>query len=108
MLPLLVSDNFKSFKSLDVKNICCKQGISCKFILECSSWWDGFYERLITVVKFSLKKVLGNAYLTYLELYIMLTEIENIMNFSLLTYFDKYQFIESLTTKLFDSWSFLA
>ena len=25
---LLVSDNFKSFKSLDVKNFCCKQGIS--------------------------------------------------------------------------------
>ena len=86
MPHLLVSDNFKSFKSLDVKNFCCKQGISWKFILERSYWWGGFYERLIAIVKSSLKKVLGKAYLTDLELYTMLTEIENIMNSRPLTY----------------------
>ena len=108
MLCLLLSNDFKSFKSLDIKNKCCKQGISCKFILECSSWWDGFYKRLIVVVKSPLKKVLGKVYLTYLELYATLTEIKNIMNFRPLTYFNEYQFSESLTPKLFDLWSFLA
>ena len=47
MPRLLVSDNFNSFKSLDVKIFCCNQGISWKFILERSPWWGGFYERLI-------------------------------------------------------------
>ena len=108
MLCLLLSNDFKSFKSLDIKNKCCKQGIPCKFILECSSWWDGFYKRLIVVVKSPLKKVLGKVYLTYLELYVTLTEIKNIMNFRPLTYFNEYQFSESLTPKLFDLWSFLA
>ena len=42
-VPLfLVSDNFKSFKSFDVKNFCCKQEISWKFILERSPWWGDF------------------------------------------------------------------
>ena len=39
---LLMSHNFKSFKLLDIKFFCCKQGISWKFILERSPWWGGF------------------------------------------------------------------
>ena len=61
MPHLLVSDTFKSFKSLDVKNFCCKLGIFWKFILECSPWLGGFYERLIAIVKSSLKKVFGKS-----------------------------------------------
>ena len=97
MPRLLVSDNFKSFKSLDVKNFCCKYGISWKFILERSPWWGGFYDRLIAIVKSSLKKVLGKSYLTYFELYTTLSEIENIMNSRPLTYLNEDQFLESLT-----------
>ena len=93
MPRLLVSDNFKSFRSLNVKIFCCKQGISWKFILERSPWWGRFYERSITIVKSSLKKVLGKVYITYLELYM----IEIIMNSRPLTYLNKDQFLESLT-----------
>ena len=52
---------------------------------------------MIAIVKSSLKKVLEKAYLTYLELYTMLTVIENIMNSRPVTYLNEDQFIESLT-----------
>ena len=58
MPRLFLSDNFKSFKSLDDKTFCSKQGISCKFTLEHSPCWGRIYERLIAIVKSSLKKVL--------------------------------------------------
>ena len=60
-------------------------------MLERSPWWRGFYERLISIVKSSLKKVLWKAYLSYLKLYAVLTEIENVLNLRPLT------FCESLT-----------
>ena len=55
---------------------------------------------LIAIVKSSLKKVLGKAYLTYLILYTTLTEIENIMNSHPLTYLNEDQFLESFTPNL--------
>ena len=97
MPRLLVSDNFKSLKSLDVKNFCCKRGISWKFILEHSPWWGIFYKRLIAIVKSSLNQVLGRSYLTWSELYTMLSETENTMNSRPLTYLNEDQFPESLT-----------
>ena len=39
---LFISDNFKSFKSLDVKNFLRKLRIKWSFILEKSPWWGGF------------------------------------------------------------------
>ena len=47
----MISDNFTSFKSSDVKTFLQKNFIKWKFILELSPWWGGFYERLIKVVK---------------------------------------------------------
>ena len=41
------SDNFKTFKSVDVKRFCNTEGIIWQFILERSPWWGEFYERLI-------------------------------------------------------------
>ena len=71
---LFISDNFKTFKSVDVKRFCNIKEIVWKFILERSPWWGGFYERLISIVKSSLKKVLWKAYLSYLVFYTVLTE----------------------------------
>ena len=92
-----ISNNFKTFKSVDVKRFCNTKEIVWKFILERSPWWGGFYERLISIVKSSLKKVLWKAYLSYLELYTVLTEIENVLNSRPLTYLSDETFCESLT-----------
>ena len=83
---LFISDNFKTFKSVDVKRFCNTKEIVWKFILERSPWWGGFYNWLISIVKSSLKKVLWKAYLSYLELYTVLTEIENVLNSRPLTF----------------------
>ena len=77
---LLISENFKTFKLVDVKRFCNTKEIAWKFILERSPWWASFYERLISLVKSSLKKVLWKAYLSYLELYTLLTDIQNVLN----------------------------
>ena len=52
---------------------------------------------LTMILILTLEKVLGKVYLTYLELYTMLTDIENIMNSRPLTYLNEDQFLESLT-----------
>ena len=39
--------------------------IEWKFILERAPWWGGFYERLIRSAKGCLKKILGDALLSY-------------------------------------------
>ena len=94
---LFINDNFKTFKSVDVKRFCNAKEIVWKFILERSPWWGGFYDWLISIVKSSLKKVLWKAYLSYLELYIVFTEVENVLNSRPLTYLSDESFCESLT-----------
>ena len=60
--------------------------INWKAILPKSSWWGAFYERLIRIIKESLKKCLGNARLTYEELENVLVDIESVVNSRALTY----------------------
>ena len=52
----IIRDNFKSFKASTLKRFLAHQGIKWSFILERSPWWGGFYERLVAIVKNSLKK----------------------------------------------------
>ena len=40
----------------------------------------GYYERMVQLVKRSLRKVLGKAQLTYEELLTVLTEVEGVLN----------------------------
>ena len=49
-------------------------------MLDKSPWLDGFYERLIRIIKQCLEKVAGKAFLNYNELTILLTEIEQTLN----------------------------
>ena len=77
---ITINDNFKTFKSSNVKKYMLYQGVRQQFILPASPWWGGFYERLVRSVKISLKKVLGKALLTYEELETVLCEIESVIN----------------------------
>ena len=94
---LFISDNFTSFKSSVINDFLKKNDISWEFILEKSPWWGGFYERLIKVVKDSIKKVLGKATVNFEELNTVLTEVENAINSRPLTYVNDDNYQEALT-----------
>ena len=60
--------------------------ITWKFNPPSASWWGGFWERLIQIVKKMLRRVLKNASLTYEEMLSLLCECEAIVNSRPLTY----------------------
>ena len=97
----LISDNFKSFKAKEVKDFLRKNRIRWSFILEKSPWWGGFYERLIGIVKSSLKKVIGKAALDYCEMVTIITEIEACLNSRPLTYLNEDNSDDLLTPNHF-------
>ena len=76
----------KTFLSRGLKEFLVKHDINWTFILEKSPWWGGFYERMVRVVKDSLRKTLGKARLTYEEFETLLLEIEMTVNSRPLTY----------------------
>lgn len=50
------------------------------FVLEKSPWQSGIYERLIKIVKSSLKKVIGKAKIDYCEMVTTITETKGCLN----------------------------
>ena len=60
--------------------------IEWKFNLERAPWWGGFFERMVGCVKRCLRKVLGNARLTFDELFTVLVEVEGTLNSRPITY----------------------
>ena len=79
---LVISDNFKNFKSIEIKDFLRKKDIKWEFILEKSPWQGGFYERLIGITKLCLKKCMGKSRLTYDEIVTFSIEVESIINFA--------------------------
>ena len=94
---MVVSDNAKTFKlaakligqlKIDDNFLSYLQGemIFWSFNLERSSWWGGFFERMVGTVKRCLKKVIGKARLDFDELQTILIEVESIVNSRPITY----------------------
>ena len=94
---VIISDNAQSFrktakwvkkivKKEDLQELLRKHEVQWKFNIPLSPWWGGFYERMVAIVKSSLKKTLGNARLKFKELEVILTEIEASINNRPITY----------------------
>ena len=56
----IISDNFKIFKTVEIRDFIRFNRIQWEFILE-RPRGGGFYERLVDVIKKCLKKVAGKA-----------------------------------------------
>lgn len=76
---LIINDNFKTFLSKEVKSFLTLRHIKQKFILQASPWWGGFYERLVRTTKVTLKKILGEAFLSFEQLQTVLCEVESVI-----------------------------
>ena len=94
---LIVSDNAKTFKGIEkelrllfnhpqVKDEMQNRRIQWCFNLEQAPSWGGFFERLIGSVKRCLRKVLGNARLSFDELLTVMSEVKAALNSRPLTY----------------------
>ena len=81
----------------EVETFLADQRVIWSFNLEKAPWWGGFFERLIGKMKRCLKKVIGQAKLTYDELLIEITEIEANLNSRPLTYVSSEDLEEPLT-----------
>ena len=98
LLPrLVVSDNASTFvagaeelrhlfQSLSLKEEFTRRGVEWQFIPKRAPWFEGFWERLIGLSKIALKKTLGRAFKTLLELQTLTVESEGILNDQPLTY----------------------
>ena len=94
---LINTDNAKTFKAANkllnklakdhtFLEFLAQKRTMWKFNLPLSPWWGGYFEGMVGSVKRCLRKVLGNARLSFDELHTVLTEVENILNCRPLTY----------------------
>ena len=94
---LIVLDNAKTFQATEkaLINLFKQPEVACeldrkriewRLNLERAPWWGGFFERMVGSVKACLRKVLGNARLSFDELLTVLVEVEGTLNSRPLTY----------------------
>ena len=104
----VTSDNAKTFKSAakslvglfglpEVTDYLTAHGMEWSFNLEKAPWWGGFYERMVRCVKRCLRKILGQARVTYEELLTFLLEVEAVLNSRPLTFVSTEDVEEPLT-----------
>ena len=71
-----------------VTSFLSQKSIIWNYIPEFSPWMGGFYERLVSLVKRSLRKSLGKSSLTTIQLLTITKEIEAVLNTRPLVYLD--------------------
>ncbi|GFT44324.1 integrase catalytic domain-containing protein [Trichonephila clavipes] len=85
-----------------LKNVEELNPISWKFIPPQVPWWGGFWERLIGLVKRTLRKTLEKTSLNHEEMYTVLYDCESLINSRPLTYVtDDVEDLEPLTPAMF-------
>jgi len=94
---VVISDNGKNFISSDVQNFMSSKGVIWKFNVESAPWTGGFFERIVKMVKRSLRKILRTSKLSFDELVTVLKEIQNVLNNRPLTYMYTENLNETLT-----------
>ena len=93
----IVSDNGKTFKAAakiiqsvvrnkEVQKYMAGIGVEWVFNLPKAPWWGGVFERMVRSTKRCLKKIIGQAKLSYDELLTAITEVEMVINSRPLSY----------------------
>ncbi|GFX87384.1 integrase catalytic domain-containing protein [Trichonephila clavipes] len=109
---VIYSDNGTNFKGAyllyqnvnleKLKNVEELNPILWKFIHPQTPWRGGFWERLIGLVKMTLRKTLGKISLNHEEMYTVLCDCESLINSRPLTYVtDDVEDLEPLTPAMF-------
>ena len=76
----VISDNGKVLTADEIQPFCSSKGISWGLNLAKAPWQGSFWERLVSLCKRCLKKVVGKRKLTFDELQVITFEIESILN----------------------------
>ena len=76
----LVNNPFNAIDWKMIEGEAAIRRLTWKFNTSSASWWGGFWERLVKIVKKILRRVLKNASLTYEEILNLLGECEAIVN----------------------------
>ncbi|XP_059060728.1 uncharacterized protein LOC131853727 [Achroia grisella] len=108
----IYSDNGTNFRGLDnsfntldwneILQFSTITRIKWKFLPPSAPWWGGFYERLIGTLKQILRRVLGRASLSFVELQTILCDCEATINNRPLTYISNSQDeLRALTPSMF-------
>ena len=93
----IISDNGSTFiaaskwikkvrKSEKIQEHLAQQGIIWQFNLSRASWWGGMFERMVSIVKGAMYKVIGAAKLFFKEMQEVLLDIQIVLNNRPLTY----------------------
>ncbi|XP_065904022.1 uncharacterized protein [Dysidea avara] len=94
---LVISDNASTytsaakelnelFQSPTLESALMHKSTMWRFIPKRAPWYGGFWERLVGMVKMSLKKTLGRAFITLTVLQTTIVEVEAVLNDRPLTY----------------------
>ena len=93
----IISDNGKTFvaaakwikkvvRNEKLQGYLSEHGVKWQFNLSKASWWGGMFERMVSIVKQALYKVVGSAKLTFKELQDVMLDIQLVLNNRPLSY----------------------
>ena len=76
----ILSDNGSAFYAIETQKFATERNVKWKYSLTKAPWYGAIWERLIQSVKRCLKREVGRAKLTVIEMQTVLVEIETIIN----------------------------